>query len=149
MAILTYAVHADLAQFVTPDMFADLDASNTGIAIRHASYLVREATHNDRYDVGTDDKPTDEKIAEAFKFAVCEQVAFWVITGQDLTTVAAGVALADPTVTSTSINGATVAASTASSDSEIQESFSGLIPVAAYYLKHAGLMSKVVNRVYG
>lgn len=149
MALLEYAELADLQPFLTADEFDPLTADSVKPGLVHASYLVREATKNDYYSTDEDGYAVNERKREGFRLATAQQVAFWVKTGVDLTTVALGDATATPSVASTSINGATVQLGADTAEEVIRSSKSNLIAASLYYLKNAGLASHEVSRIYG
>lgn len=149
MALLEYAELADLEPFLTADEFSALTADSVKPGIVHASYLVREVTKNDVYSTDEFGYAVNERKREGFRLATAQQVAFWVKVGVDLATVALGDTTATPSVASTSINGATVQVDSSASDAAISWCKTNLIPASMYYLKNAGLASRVVSRVYG
>ncbi|MBD5787112.1 hypothetical protein IF650_13070 [Cellulosimicrobium terreum] len=57
--------------------------SNAGGLIRAASLLVSDATLSAVYDTDETGLPTDARVAEAFRDAVCSQVVTWVRLGID------------------------------------------------------------------
>jgi len=82
--VLMYATTDDLA--AEPWGLSN-PPTNAGRLIARASGMVLAATRSAVYTTGSDDLPTDTKVAEAFRDAVCAQVAMWAESGIDPTKV--------------------------------------------------------------
>ena len=71
--------------YATPDDLTEwgveLDQAEADRMIRRASALVENHTITARYATDAEGMPTDERIAEAFRDAVCAVVAWWEETG--------------------------------------------------------------------
>lgn len=80
---MTYATVSDLELYLTPV------PDNAEVLLDRASVLVRQATLTAVYAVDDAGMPVDEQVADAFRRAVCEQVAAWAASGEDGTGVAA------------------------------------------------------------
>lgn len=148
---VAYAEHSALTGRIPADQLAELDADDTKRAREYASRLVEKAVRNDRFRLDEDTQlPSDEQIADAFREAVADQVAFWVQVGVDLSTISFGYnGQAEPQVASSSINGATVQWTPGSTEALVEFSLGQLAPVALDHLTRIGLGSAAVGRVYG
>jgi len=79
--MLLYAAQEDIVALWDPDR-GDVP-SNDALdgALRAASLRVRHATRAARYDVGTDGKPSDPDVVEAFRDATVAQCLLWLGNG--------------------------------------------------------------------
>ncbi|SNS43640.1 hypothetical protein SAMN06309944_0249 [Micrococcales bacterium KH10] len=77
--MLVYATESDLAAWFSPDQ--PPEASQRVIA--RASRLVRRATINDLYTTDATGMPTDAKVRQAFRDAVCSQIETWAAADVD------------------------------------------------------------------
>lgn len=127
-----YATPGDVAEWIGLDTPPD----NAKTLIRHASLLVESATRLDRYNVDMDGKPTEYKVAEAFRDATCEQVALW--HANDMNP-AKGFAGQTGQVQSQSVPGGSVSYSGALSAAEMGAAVTSLSDSAIHILKNAGL----------
>lgn len=77
--MLLYAAQEDIAGAWGSGDIPDSDALDG--ALRAASLRVRHATRAARYDVGTDGKPSDPDVVEAFRDATVAQCLLWLRNG--------------------------------------------------------------------
>lgn len=103
--------------------------------IRRASVMVGVATRAARYEVTPAGLPADDDQAEAMRDAVCAQVNAWIVAGVDPT----GEALTAKVTTST-IDGATVALDVATEAADRQRIAGTLCSDAWDILQLAGLI---------
>lgn len=80
MAVIVYATSEELAAWTQLPL-----PTNAAKLLRSASLLVRDATKSCVYATDVADKPSDTKIRDAFRDAVCAQAAFWAGAGIDPT----------------------------------------------------------------
>ncbi|MGW5267251.1 hypothetical protein ACWEQ4_01240 [Rhodococcus sp. NPDC003994] len=107
--------------------------------IRAASTRVREATKFDLYATTPAGLPSDPAVAEAFRDAVCQQVAEWTLAKVDPD---AGVAGQPLVVASQSVDGASVSYVTGDSQKQLAAAVGSLSPAARTILRNAGLGSR-------
>lgn len=131
--MLVYATPTDLADWLdTPA------PPNATVLLRRASVLVTKACRNDVYDTTPAGLPTDDDLLEAVRDACCEQASVWNANGIDPI---AGVGGLTPNLSSTGIDGATLAYSTAAIDAARTGSLDALTTSALDILRNAGLAS--------
>lgn len=128
---LTYATKADLETFTGEA--TTLSDAQAGRYITLASALVRRATRAAVYDTDATGAPSDTDVADAFRDAVCAQVAYWETHDIDPTMGRAGV---KGPVTSSSIGSGQVTRQLPATAAEDQAaSVDQLIPEAWAYLE--------------
>lgn len=132
-----------LREYATPDEFLksdyceDPDAAPDDIAklIRRASGTVESLTLTARYVIDDDGMPADDEVIEAFREAVCAQVAYFLETGD-----VSGAAAGSPAVSigSLSLGGKAISGG--------EQRASRYSPEAVEILSTAGLMPASVGR---
>lgn len=127
--MLTYAKSTDLA-----DHMAEVPEDAEKL-IGRASALVGHATRGDWYDVTPAGYPTDPEVIDAMRDATCLQVAAWVAGGVDPMNPAGGV----QTVSSTSMDGASMSFDTTVQVEATRLLMSTLCVEAVQVLRAAGL----------
>lgn len=127
-----YATPGDVADWIGEET----PPENADSLIRNASLLVEAATRLDRYSVDLDGKPTDYRIAEAFRDATCAQAALW--HANDMNP-AKGFAGQTGQIQSQSVPGGSVSYSGALSAAEMGAAVTGLCDSAINILRNAGL----------
>lgn len=127
---LTYATTDDL---IGPGWVDGDTPTNVDALLAAASRMVRAATKTAVYDTTPTGAPSDPDLAEAFRDAVCAQVAAWVATGVNPT--AGPGAVGSSTIAASSIgSGSVTRAARAGQDEARADSLTALVPEAAAIL---------------
>lgn len=135
--MLVYATPAQLATWTgqpAPD--------NAAALLREASILVGSACRCDVYDTIPSGLPSDPDLLDAMRDATCAHAALWDRLGIDPTAGKAGLAA---TVTSSSIDGASVSTNAGELAAEAARSLDALCLSAYRILRNAGLASSAVQ----
>lgn len=127
-----YATPGDVAEWLSLETPPD----NALSLIRHASSLVEAATRLDRYNVDVDGKPTEMRVAEAFRDAVCQQVEMWHRNSMEP---GAGFAGQTGQIQSQSVPGGSVSYAGALTAAEMGAAATSLSDAAIQTLRNAGL----------
>jgi hypothetical protein len=122
----SWATTADLANWLNTTVPADARRM-----LAHATRVVEDLIKHARYDVDENDDPTDPKVVQAVKDAVCEQVNWWIQCGDEHG--------ARGLYTTVSIGSATVSRST-SQGGNSQTSIPGIGRDVLPILRRAGLL---------
>ena len=131
-----YAQPSDL----TP-VWVDTEPANASRLIRDASGLVEDAALMARYNTDDDGYPTDPTVREAFRNAVCKQVAIWHAGNLDPDKGSTG---QTPHLTGESAGSGSVSYSGAASTQELGIAATTLADGALAILRRAGLMKPEV-----
>lgn len=132
-----YATPSDLM----PDWLDEIPANATRL-IRAASVMVEDTTRLALYATDTQGLPTEPEVIEAFRDAVCNQVAIWHAGELDPNAGAAGQALY---VKSQTVDGGSVTLEGHVSVEERTKAATGLDNSTLMILRNAGLLTPSVE----
>lgn len=128
---LTYATTADLETYTGQP--TTLTPEQAGRYLALASALVRRATRAAAYDTDATGAPTDPDVADAFRDAVCAQVAYW--EGHDVDPTMGRAGVKGPVISSSILSGSVTRALPSGAADDQAASVDQLVPEAWLYLE--------------
>ncbi|CAB1035808.1 hypothetical protein AY551_01335 [Corynebacterium diphtheriae bv. gravis] len=131
-----YATETNIKQWI------EEPPKNIRALLRHASLMVEQATRLDVYTVDEDGYPTDTDIEDAFRDAVCSQIAMWTTSGLDPTK---GYTGQKAQIASQSVPGGSVSYAGALTVEQLGVAANTLCDAAIMRLKQVGLCRQAVK----